>query len=151
MTEQSLIDDWTGKFNNLFSEAKTMAVAKRNRTKKTKSNIMTLKHNAHLEHEAIAIGAMRRHAIVAVVTTERCALCKKSTDHVDDMKVWSHATNKASDKREITAIVNTAGMYEFHKDLPISVHHQTKYIPCCAKCLLADAFTRCPNDNQDNN
>ena len=150
MTEQSLIDDWTGKFNNLFSEAKTLAVAKKARTNKTKSNIMNLKHTAHLEHEAIPVGAMRRHAIIAVVTTERCAICKSSTDHVDDMKVWSHATNSKSDKREITAYVNTAGMYDFHRDLPISIHHHVKYIPCCASCLINDAVER-KLKNEDNN
>lgn len=149
MTEQTLIDDWTGKFNNLFSEAKTMAVAKKNRTKKTASNIMALKNSHHLAHEQIAVGAMRRHVLIAVVTTEHCAHCHTSTDHVSDMKVWSHATNKKSDKREITAYVNTAGMYDFHQDLPISIHTQTKYIPRCAKCLLADAFMRCPDDSQD--
>jgi hypothetical protein len=146
MTEQALQDDWTGKFNALFEEAKvSYGESRKRRTARTRSNILLLKEDYHRQHEAIAIGAMRRHVLIAVVTTERCAGCHESTDHVDDMKVWSHATNPKSDKREITARVTTAGMYDFHQDLPITINRRTKYIARCASCLIKDA-----DDRQDN-
>ena len=55
------------------------------------------------------------------------------------MQVWSHSHIKSNCSMQMTANILTKGMYDFHKDLPLKINEEKRFIPACVDCIYTDA------------
>lgn len=83
-------------------------------------------------------GKLTRTYIKAEIEEQHCHICKGIKTIIKRMMVFS----EAGEHTEMTALVTSRGMYEFHYDLPIKSVVYKKFIPVCAECLIDDQVHR---------
>jgi len=125
--------------DKLIAQATTFAESKKRRVRRTTKNLLNVKNKINSQLEKIILGTLERDHIQAHVQVVTCSKCKGTQKHVDFLHVWSHSTIESNSSNRMTTEIKTRGMYDFHRDLPIKIIEDVRFVPVCAECLYLDA------------
>jgi len=126
---------------------KTMSEAKKSRVKKTKMGI--LRKSFDIQENKLLVGSLVRHHIQAHIKLQTCSKCRAEQKVVDFLHVWSQSPMESNSSNRMTSNILSRGMYDFHHDLPMTVHETKVEIPACAECVYIDAEIWAPLKEED--